>query len=34
VGSHSHCLQINDIVTACDGRTVPVIYSMGNFVTN
>ena len=34
VGSHSHCLQINDTVTACDGRTVPVIYSMGNFVTN
>lgn len=34
VGSHSHCLQINDILTACDGRSVPVIYSMGNFVTN
>ncbi len=34
VGSHSHCLQINSTVTAADGRTVPVIYSMGNFVTN
>lgn len=34
VGSHSHCLQINDRITACDGRTVPVIYSMGNFLTN
>lgn len=34
VGSHSHCLQINDVVTACDGRKVPVIFSMGNFVTN
>ena len=34
VGSHSHCLQINDRITARDGRTVPVIYSMGNFITN
>lgn len=34
VGSHSHCLQINDTVTAPDGRTVPVVYSMGNFITN
>ena len=34
VGSHSHCLQVNDRVTAKDGRTVPVIYSMGNFITN
>ena len=34
VGSHSHCLQINSTVEAADGRTVPVIYSMGNFITN
>jgi len=34
VGSHSHCLQVNDTVTAADGRTVPVSYSMGNFHTN
>ena len=34
VGSHSHCLQINDRITAKDGRTVPVVYSMGNFLTN
>ena len=34
VGSHSHCLQVNDRITAKDGRTVPVIYSMGNFITN
>lgn len=34
VGSHSHCLQIEETVTAADGRQVPVIYSMGNFVTN
>lgn len=34
VGSHSHCLQPRDTVTAADGRTVPVVYSMGNFVTN
>lgn len=34
VGSHSHCLQVNDRITASDGRTVPVVYSMGNFHTN
>jgi len=34
VGSHSHCLQEYHHVTAQDGRTVPVIFSMGNFVTN
>jgi len=34
VGSHSHCLQIADTVAAADGRKVPVIFSMGNFVTN
>lgn len=34
VGSHSHCLQIHDRITASDGRIVPVAYSMGNFITN
>ena len=34
IGSHSHCLQPRDEILPFDGRTVPVIYSMGNFVTN
>ena len=33
VGSHSHCLQRYVKVTARDGREVPCIYSLGNFVT-
>ncbi len=33
VGTHTHCLEPHDIVTAADGRKVPVVYSMGNFVT-
>lgn len=34
VGSHSHCLQPRGEILTQDGRIVPVIYSMGNFVTN
>lgn len=34
IGSHSHCLQVNDTVTAKSGKCVPVVYSMGNFITN
>lgn len=34
VGSHTHCLQRYDTVTDAKGRTLPVIFSMGNFVTN
>ncbi|MBR5342747.1 MAG: CapA family protein [Oscillospiraceae bacterium] len=34
IGSHSHCLQPRDEILTSDGRKVPVIYSMGNFVTN
>lgn len=34
IGSHSHSLQPRDSVKTADGRTVPVVYSMGNFVTN
>ncbi len=32
-GSHSHCLQGPKIFTAADGRSVPCIFSMGNFVS-
>ena len=34
VGSHSHCLQVNDCIMAADGRQVPVVYSLGNMITN
>lgn len=34
VGSHSHCLQVSDRITAKDGRIVPVAFSLGNFHTN
>lgn len=34
VGSHTHSLQPKSMVRSADGRDVPVIYSMGNFVTS
>lgn len=34
IGSHPHSLQPRGSVQANDGRIVPVVYSMGNFVTN
>lgn len=34
VGSHSHSLQKYDTVTSFDGRSVPVVYSMGNFISH
>lgn len=34
VGSHPHALQPYSTVKSSDGRTVPVIYSMGNFVSH
>ncbi len=34
VGSHTHSIQPHDLVTARDGRVVPCVYSMGNFVTS
>ena len=34
IGSHPHALQPYDVLTAGDGRQVPVIYSMGNFVSS
>ena len=34
IGSHPHALQPYDVITANDGRRVPCIYSMGNFVSH
>lgn len=34
VGSHPHALQRYDIIETSDGREVPVVYSMGNFLSN
>ncbi len=34
VGSHTHCLQRHDYAQAEDGRRIPMMFSMGNFVTN
>lgn len=34
IGAHPHALQPYDILTAADGRRVPVIYSIGNFVSH
>lgn len=34
VGSHTHCLQRFDRFTRKDGKVIPVIFSLGNFVTN
>lgn len=33
VGSHPHCLQPAAVLTAADGREVPCLYSLGNFVS-
>ncbi|MBD5161014.1 MAG: hypothetical protein HDT14_03165 [Oscillibacter sp.] len=34
VGSHPHALQHYDVIITNNGQRVPVVYSMGNFVTN
>ena len=34
IGSHTHSIQPSDVLTAHDGRIVPVAWSMGNFVTS
>lgn len=34
VGSHPHALQPSEVLDSSDGRQVPVIYSMGNFVSH
>jgi len=33
-GSHAHVIQPYDVITAADGRKVPVIYSMGNLISH
>ena len=33
-GSHPHVVQPYDVITAKDGRRVPVIYSMGNLISH
>lgn len=34
MGSHSHSIQPYDKIKAFDGRMVPVVYSLGNFITS
>ena len=34
IGSHTHSLQPYDIITSSDGREVPCVYSMGNFISH
>jgi len=33
IGTHPHTLQPVEIITSADGRQVPVLYSLGNFVS-
>lgn len=34
VGSHTHCLQWHNVAVSEDGREIPMMYSMGNFITS
>lgn len=34
VGSHTHCLQWHNVAVSEDGRQIPMMYSMGNFITS
>lgn len=34
IGSHTHCLQQHSIAQSDAGREIPMMFSMGNFVTN
>ncbi len=34
IGSHTHSLQPFELIPASDGRKIPCIFSMGNFVTS
>ena len=34
VGSHTHCLQAHSKAVSGSGREIPMMFSMGNFVTN
>ncbi len=34
LGSHSHCLQPYEVLTSSDGRSVPCLWSAGNFLSD
>ncbi len=34
MGSHMHCIQQYDQIETSDGRTVPVVYSLGNLISS
>lgn len=34
MGSHTHSLQHYDVIDTSDGRKVPAVYSLGNFITS
>ena len=34
MGSHTHCLQRHDVAVSSKGKRIPMMFSMGNFVTN
>ena len=34
VGSHTHCFQSHNVAVSEDGKEIPMMWSMGNFVTN
>lgn len=34
IGGHPHVVQDQEILTASDGRRVPVVYSLGNLISN
>ena len=34
IGSHSHVVQDYEVVTAKDGRRVPILYGLGNLISN
>ena len=34
IGSHPHALQRYDVIESSSGKSVPVVYSMGNFVSH
>lgn len=34
VGSHTHSVQPHDVIISSDGRSVPCVFSMGNFATS
>ena len=33
IGTHPHVVQAVEVLTAADGRSVPIAYSLGNFVS-